>query len=176
MSEISRKKLIEKYLDRKADLSRFITARVGDDTVVEDLMQDLFLRVNKANLPPEIDNTFGYLCRMASNLALDHIRSSKRRIVRNTEWSSLRHTLAHDEIIDDTVSIEDAMTAKQRLNEIMDDLSSLSPKAREVFERQKLRGQSQKEIAKDMGISVSTVEKHMIKAMRHIMAKDTGES
>ena len=50
-------------------------------------------------------------------------------------------------------------------------LSMLPPKCRQAFELRKFDGLSQREIAARMGISQSTVEKHLIKALRWVMSQ-----
>jgi RNA polymerase sigma-70 factor (ECF subfamily) len=50
-------------------------------------------------------------------------------------------------------------------------LSRLPPKCREVFELRKFEGLSQRQVAERMGIAQSTVEKHLIKALRWMMSE-----
>jgi RNA polymerase sigma factor (sigma-70 family) len=57
-----------------------VTRRSED---AEDVVQNLFLRLLQRGLPPDISrNAKGYLYRAAVNLALDRVRSRRRRIVR----------------------------------------------------------------------------------------------
>jgi RNA polymerase sigma-70 factor (ECF subfamily) len=50
-------------------------------------------------------------------------------------------------------------------------LNKLPPKCRQAFELRKFEELSQRQIAERMGVAESTVEKHLSKALRSIMAE-----
>lgn len=54
---------------------------------------------------------------------------------------------------------------QQQAQELLQAIDALPPRCREAFTRFKFEGQSQKEIAEAMGISVNMVEKHIIRGM-----------
>ncbi len=157
------------YLEQRSALLRFLCARLRNPELAEDVVQELFIKLSRANLQAEISNPSGFLFRMASNLALDHIRKNKRMQVRDQTWSDLNSEKAGNEYKMDTPHTDDALIAKERLKALEVRLESLSPKASEAFIRHKFHGQSYQQVAEEMGISIGTVGKHLSKALKHIM-------
>ena len=172
MTQQQRDSLITDYLNQRAALLRFLSARLRNPDVAEDVMQDMYLKLTRASLPDFIDNPSGFLFRMASNLALDHIRKNKRARARDQAWSDINNEKAGSEFKVDMPHADDALIARERLAALKQHLNSLSPKSREAFERHKFQGQSYKEVAEEMGISIGTVGKHLGKALKHIMSMD----
>jgi RNA polymerase sigma-70 factor (ECF subfamily) len=149
-----------------------LCARLRNPERAEDVLQDVYLKLSRSKLPASIDNPSGFLFRMASNLALDHIRKSKRARLRDQAWSDLNNEKSGNQYQMDTPHADDALIAKQMLAALNTRLQTLSPKAREAFERHKFEGQSYKQVADEMGISIGTVGKHLGKAIKHIMESD----
>ena len=157
------------YLEQRPALLRFLTTRLRSSSLAEDVVQDLYLKITKANLPATINNPTGFLFRMAANLALDHIRKNQRGMVRDRAWSDLNREKVGNEYLADAPHADDALIAKERLAALKVRLQSLSPKAREALERHKFQGQPYKQVAEEMDISIGTVGKHLGKAIQHIM-------
>ncbi len=160
------------YLEQRPALLRFLCARLRNPERAEDVLQDVYLKLTRSNLPASIDNPSGFLFRMAANLALDHIRKNKRARLRDQAWSDLNNEKSGNQYQMDTPHADDALIAKQRLLALKTRLQTLSPKAREAFERHKFDGQSYQQVADTMGITIGTVGKHLGKAIKHIMAVD----
>ncbi|MCF6220985.1 MAG: sigma-70 family RNA polymerase sigma factor [Robiginitomaculum sp.] len=163
------------YLEQRPALLRFLCARLRNPERAEDVLQDVYLKLTRTNLPPLIDNPSGFLFRMASNLALDHIRKGKRARLRDQAWSDLNSEKSGSQFRADIPHADDALIAKERLAALNTRLQTLSPKAREAFKRHKFEGQSYKQVADEMGISIGTVGKHLGKAIKHIMDADLGD-
>ena len=66
---------------------------------------------------------------------------------------------------------ESAYAAKQRVAAIRNALEELSPQCRRVFVMHKFEDLSHEEVARRVGISRSTVEKHMHTALKHLIAR-----
>jgi len=157
------------YLEQRPALLRFLCARLRNPERAEDVLQEVYLKLSRSKLPKIIDNPSGFLFRMASNLALDHIRKNKRARLRDQAWSDLNNEKSGNQYQMNTPHADDALIAKQRLAALKTRLQTLSPKAREAFTRHKFEGQSYKQVADAMGISIGTVGKHLSKAIKHIM-------
>ncbi len=65
------------------------------------------------------------------------------------------------------VSPEERLETKQAFTALDEALQSLSPRCREMFILRRVHGLSNAEIARQHGISVNTVEKHIARALRH---------
>jgi len=145
-------------LNERARLLRFLAARGAGDEA-EDVLHDLWQRV--ATLPAQpISDPVSYLFRAAENLMRDRRRSHVSRERRQQDW--------HDVSVagDDPPDGERVLIARQRLREAEAVLVSLGPRVDQVFRRYRLDGESQSAIARDLGMSLSSVEKDLQKAYR----------
>ena len=66
------------FLENRDKLQRFLRARTGSADDSEDILQDLWIKVQKAQTGPVSDG-MAYLYRMAHNAVLDSHRSDQRR-------------------------------------------------------------------------------------------------
>ncbi|CAN5351960.1 N/A [soil metagenome] len=169
--------LTDVYLAQRDALIRFFQARGKSPSDVEDLMQDLYLKV--VALPPQTDirEARAFLYRLASNLMLDRWRSAQRSAVRDTAWRSLTHVTGPHatgtgEDIADEPSAEDVVAGRQRLAGLVATLDRLPDKTRAIFRLHKFDDLSYAEVAAHLGISRSSVEKHMMDALRKLAASD----
>lgn len=109
-------------------------------------MQETFLKVFEAERGTNISNPKAFLFKTARNLALNEL--AKRRNRR-------------------TDSVEDL----EGLARAWGAIQELSPRVREVFVLHKVHGLKQREIARRLGISESTVEKHIAKGLAAMAAQ-----
>ena len=150
------------FLGNRDVLLRFLRARGGGDAA-EDLLHELWLRASMAETGP-IAEPLSYLYRVANNLMLDRYRSSVRAQRRDQDWSdSAGGTIAG---VSDEPSAERALIARERLREAEETLAALGDRAAAVFRRYRIEGESQRDIATALGISLSAVEKDLQKAYR----------
>lgn len=146
---------------------RFGIARVVSKVVapheVEDVVQETYVRLCQVRNSERIYHPKAYLYRMALNLALD---SQKRAENRMTEpWSEETDTSA-DLIgltLDDTF---ERAASDEEFGHFCEAVRQLPVQARRVFVLKKVYGYSQKEIASELRIAESTVEKHVALAVR----------
>ncbi len=161
--------LIETYLAKRDDLVRFLQSRTGDRALSEDLAQEVFIRLERLSPDTIVDNPAAYLYRMAANIALDHRRAQSRTLKREAEWVDANGRRMGLEAVDETPSPEDALDARGRLSRLLEAIGDLSPQCRRVFVLHKLEGLSHADVAHELGISRSTVEKHMTTAFKRLM-------
>jgi len=76
MSHAQRHILIALYLEQRPALHRFLSARLRCSTIAEEIMRDMLRALENNNIPHKINNPTNFLFRMASNLALEHIRNN----------------------------------------------------------------------------------------------------
>lgn len=146
------------FLEHRERLLRFLRARgAGDDA--EDVLQDLWQRI--AALPEgPVAEPLSYLFRAAENAMRDRHRASSSRSRREQNW--------HDAggAPEPPPGGERVLIARQRLREVESALSGLGPRVDTVFRRFRLDGMGQGEIASELGVSLSTVEKDLQRAYR----------
>jgi RNA polymerase sigma-70 factor (ECF subfamily) len=153
------------FLKNREVLLRFLRAR-GATTDAEDLLQELWLKVSAAPARP-IAEPLGYLYRMANNLMLDQRRSEQRCRVREFEWTTT--DTARPSGVADVTSAERVLVAREQVKALEDALASLGERTEMIFRRYRLDGVSQQEIARELSISLSAVEKHLQRAYRALV-------
>ena len=159
------------YFSKRGAIERFLASRLGNTDEAEDVLQDLFLKLNRTDPAQEVQNPTAYLFRMALNLARDHRRERSRARTRDSDWVDARYMMAGTEPVADIPSAEAGYHAKQRLAAIRAAIDELSPQCRRVFLLHKFEGLSHADVAQQVGISRSTVEKHMNTALKHLIRK-----
>ncbi len=158
--------LIGLYEEKRANLVRFFAARLSSRAEAEDLVQDLYIRLVSMETMGPIDNPSALLHRIGSNLMLDRLRSQKRSTTRDNDWRSVNTVnLAGQEVADEPAA-DEVVAGRQRLRALVEAVEDLPEKTRQAFQLHKLEGHSHVETARRMGISVSTVEKHISSALK----------
>lgn len=162
--------LLACYLERRDDMRRFFLAKLGPDADVEDLVQDLYLKVVSLQDEP-VTNPPAFLYRLASNLMLDRMRQRRRAGARDADWRSLHQTSLGSVDVADAPDAESAVIARQRLERVMAALATLSPRTRQIFKLHKIDGLSYAETAAALGVSRSLVEKEISLALGHLHSR-----
>lgn len=153
------------FLNNRAALLRFLRARADHDSA-EDLLQELWLRAARGASEPVAD-PLAYLYRAANNLVIDRHRSSVRRVLREREWVKVVGGQAIP--LSSSVSGEEVILARDEIRAVQAALAALGERTETIFRRFRLDGVSHRQIAGELGISVSAVEKHLQKAYRALV-------
>lgn len=169
-ADIAPSPLILAYIARRENMRRFFSVRTRASADVEDLMQDLFLKVQRVD-SDAIENPAAYLYRLASNLLLDWRRARQRSETRDADWRRVSHTSLDGADIADTPDAEAAADARLRLERLIQALADLPTRTRQVFWLHKFDGLTHAQTAEQLGISRSAIEKHMTRTLQHLLAK-----
>lgn len=162
--------LIAVYLARRVELVRYFRIRLRSEAAAEDLVQDIYVKI--AGLPPEdIGNPAAYLYRLGTNLMLDRIKQQARSARRDADWRDAETVTAGGEDIALTPPADEALAARQRLDQVIATVGDLPPQVQEAFRLHKLEGLTHAETAKAMGISRSSVEKHIMASLKRILSR-----
>jgi len=140
-------------------LLKFFRRRVQSNTVAEELVQELFLRLLRRPDLFALDNLDGYVFEAAANLVRD---GARRGAVRGQGQHVDLDTI---QIMSDEPSADRVLEGRQRVEELMLALKELPPRTRTVLILSRFEGFTYAQIARRLGISVSAVEKHMVKAL-----------
>ena len=168
--------LIDTYLAKREDLRRFLAARFGNEDHAEDIVQDMFFRLQRMTFAEAIQNPTAFLYKVAFNLARDRRREHQRRFARDRQWVDANVKKLGPEVVSDLPPAEESYDAKRRLARIIAALGDLPPRCREVFVLHKLDGLTHREVAARLGISRGMVEKHMSRALKHLLQiRDEGD-
>lgn len=153
------------YLAIRPELLRFLVARRADDEA-EDILQELFLKLDNEPRTP-IANPRAYLYRMADNLLLDRRRAARRRVARDEAWVEARSG-SHPEV-DESPDSERILIGRERLAALERTLAGLPERTATAFRRFRIDAVSQREIAREFGISLSAIEKHLQRAYHAVL-------
>jgi RNA polymerase sigma factor (sigma-70 family) len=147
-------------LVHEAALVRFLNRWPNRDEV-HDLRQEVYIRVYEAAArarPTISPKTF--LFQTARHLLIDRVRRSRIISIEGVADLDVLNVLV------DAVSPEQRVHARQELNLLARAFARLSPKCRDVIWMRRVDQLSQKEVASRLGITESSVEKHVIKGTR----------
>lgn len=158
--------LLSLYAEKRANLVRFFAARLNSRAEAEDLVQDIYLRLTAMDADRAVDNPSALLHRIGSNLMLDRLRSQKRSGARDHDWREANTTVLAGQEVADEPTADQVVEARQRLRALVEAVDDLPEKTRHAFQLHKLEGLSHAETARRMGISTSTVEKHISSALK----------
>lgn len=144
------------YNDHQNWLKLWILRRVGCNEQAADLAQDTFVRVLQQK-PVEMRQPRAYLSSIARNVMVDWLRR------RTIEQAYLETLAAQDEPT--AISPECRQIMIDTLVEVDRLLDGLNPRSREIFLLAQLDGMSFVAIGAYLGLSVTSVRKHFIRAM-----------
>lgn len=138
-----------------SDLRQQIARRTRNDRDAEDLLHSAYLRLQRYRADKEVQDPAAFLVRTAQNLAIDRYRRDQPLRDGGVELETEDHSPLQDEVI----------ASRARLERVKSGLDQLTPRTREVFLMHRLQNFKYHEIATQLGISQSAVEKHISKAL-----------
>jgi RNA polymerase sigma factor (sigma-70 family) len=129
---------------------------------IEDVVQETYARLLSLSDPTSnaVRNWHAFLFTTARNVALDRIRRS--RVVSLNTLAEIDSA----DVLYQAPPADEALNARQELALLMETIASLPDRCRETLTLRKLYGLSQREIAERLGITQSTVEKHVAYGVR----------
>ncbi|PIC00548.1 RNA polymerase sigma factor [Caulobacter sp. X] len=143
----------------RTPLLRYFTRRTGSQPDSEELVQDLFLRLLRRPGLMSLKSIDGYVFEAAANLLRDKVKRERARQMLSAV------DLDRIDLADDLPGAEDVVGGRQSLQRINVALKSLSPRARTIVILRRFEDMSHAQIAARLNISVSAVEKHLVRAM-----------
>lgn len=150
------------YLGLRSSLARAVMGIVPPREV-EDIVQETYVRVCQIKHPENIRQPRSYLFRTARNLALDYLKRSETRY---TEGMDEQDIDALIEGRDDDDSTFEQVATNEEFALFCEAVRHLPVKCRRVFVLKKVYGFTQIEIARELNISIGTVEKHISQGIK----------
>lgn len=127
---------------------------------IDDLVAETMTRAFAATDYERITNGRSYLFMIARNMMIDEAR--RRKIVSFEVLQDL-------DLIAADLSAERALQARDELRRLEAIIETLPIQCRRVFLLRRVHDKSVQEIAEEMGLSVSTVDKHIARAAMKVM-------
>jgi RNA polymerase sigma-70 factor (ECF subfamily) len=143
-------------------LASFFRKRTRNAEDVQDLVQQVFLRLAQYRDVEQIHNPDGYIFQTAANTLKDHFRHSAVR-----ERFALEQLEQTDKARAD-FSAERVLQGRESVAQLANALRELPERTRDVLMLRCFEGLKHAEIGRLQGISVRAVEKHLAKALAHL--------
>jgi RNA polymerase sigma factor (sigma-70 family) len=151
--------LVQTFLRLRTRIARAIGRIVRPDDV-DDIVQETFLRCYQASARVTVRHPRSFMLTTARNLALNHIDLADNRLVAGVEtFDEAAVPLYRD------MPGENSPEVQERFLVLCRAVQALPVQCRRAFVLKKVYGMSRKEIADYMGLSESTVQKHIAKGM-----------
>jgi RNA polymerase sigma factor (sigma-70 family) len=141
-------------------LIRFLITRGAGDAA-EDVFQELWMRLSSRPSGP-IGDPMSYLFRAANNHMLDRYRSERQLGMRELAWGDA--STASDP------SADTALISREQLKQADAAIDALGARTATIFRSFRLENKSQRAIAAEQGVSLSTVESDLRKAYEMLAA------
>ena len=152
------------HLDRRyrRPLTSYFEKRIRESYDIDDLVQEVFIRLAHRPNFDNIEYLEGYVFQVAANVIRDRVR---RRAVRH---ASEHDSLENCELPTNDFSPERVLQGRQLLDRALGALLELPARTRNVFVLRVYEGMKQEEIAASLQISVETVRFHLRRAKEHM--------
>lgn len=146
------------FLAQRIPLLRTLAKMVKNSSIAEELVQETYLRVARSLRENKVDHLEPFLFQTGRNLALDHLRRER-----------MQSRTMLDDVPDEVMqavpapgsSNEDSLHAERLLRRLGSALEQLSERQQRIFILSRLHGQGYAEIAAQLGVSPSTVQKEL---------------
>ena len=150
------------YARFRVPLERYFAKRTFEKGDVDDLVQEVFTRLVARSGDLQMEEPEAYVFQVAANLLRDRAR---RDIFRKS--ASGQYAEENSENVE-AITPERVLLAKQQVAKLKEALAELPERVRFVFLLHRYEGMKYREIAKHLGVSVSSVEKYMMQAIKHV--------
>ncbi len=145
------------FQNHQQAITAYLQHKVQCPDAAEDLSQEAYLRLLRKDALQHNDNLAGYLFKIAERLAIDFLRQRQRTSSRDIEL---------DEALEcPSLQPEALLILREQCHLLLQVIASLPKQTRSVFLLRKIDELSYADIAKKLGISEKTVQRHLVKAM-----------
>lgn len=145
-------------LAERQSLLRQVRRLVGSD-VAEDVAQKLWLKVQAVREEPPILDGHAYLRRLAHNVAVDHVRGDQRRVTAVERAEALLWGMDYE------LGPERIVESRETLERVRAAIAALPELTRTILRLTRLEGRTQRETAEQVGVTTTTVENHLRRAL-----------
>jgi RNA polymerase sigma factor (sigma-70 family) len=152
------------YRQEKPRLLSYFFRKTGNRADADDMVQEAMARFLKIAPLTPITTPRAYLTRIATNLLRDHRERGSTRLSQASQ--PFEEGLSYASLDNPHRDLE----GRQDLERWKQILLKLPSKTLEIFLLNRVEGQSYREIADRFSIPLWMVQKHMLKAIRHIAA------
>ncbi|MBX7482401.1 RNA polymerase sigma factor [Qipengyuania qiaonensis] len=147
-------------------LASFFAKRLPKHVDVDDLVQEVFMKLVKRGDTASIENIEGYVFRTAHSVLNDHLRRKQSR-------SEGKHVPMDDflAVLGSEITPERVILGQEQLQIMLMALKELPTRTQDIFVMRALEEMRSVEIADKLKISTRSVEKHMAKALNYLSSR-----
>ena len=150
-------------LPHEADVRAWLKRVAVAPSQIDDVIQDAYCKIAALSNVRHIENGRAYFFTTARNIMLGQMRRSRIvRIDAMTEMEMLR-------LADSEPSPERAAAGRRDLERIQALIQALPDKCRTIFELRRIQGVSQREIARQLGVTENVVEAQSARGLKLIL-------
>jgi RNA polymerase sigma factor (sigma-70 family) len=150
---------LSQVFPHRTALQRYLRKLTSGAQDVEDLIQEAYVRLYALPDYGQIESPKALLFRIAHNLAVERARRHK------TQATDTMADLATLSIFSNEAPPDEQMDARRRFESFCAAVERLPPLCRRVFVLRKVHKLSHSEISVVLGVSPSTIEKHVAKGL-----------
>ena len=147
------------FVEHNIFIKKFLTRFFPNQQDIEDVAQEAFLRAFVAEQKKCIEQPKAYLFRIAKNIALTKLSKKSEKMTEYIEESGAAM------VVESVAAADIEAEAQQSLGIYCEAVAALPEKCRQVFLLRKVHGLKHQEIAVRMSLSVSSVEKYLLKGV-----------
>jgi len=159
-----RSRIVGVFQRNESILKRFLRRFTSNPQDIEDICQETVLRALEAEKSRVIQEPRAFLFGIAHNIVRKELERKSRGLI------ELIEDFSPQEYESNEPPIEDALDARERMILFLEAVATLPSQCQRVFLLKKVYGYSHKDIARKLGISVSTVEKHAASGLKRCSA------
>jgi RNA polymerase sigma factor (sigma-70 family) len=151
----------------RTPLARFFEKRIGRQSETEDLVQEVFMRLADGARVESVEHMEAYLFKTAANLLRDRQRRLSAR-------AAQAHEPYEDEVhgvADDRPTPERALLGAEAIQQLVAALQELPERTRNVWVLYHVDDLPHAVIARQLGLAISTIEKHLHRANVHLLKR-----
>ena len=156
--------LIVAFLEHRKVLAAYLSQRLLRVEDVEDILQETIANALQVEDPSLIRAPKSYFFIVARNLVSRQLQANAKEMLHEIEDMDL------NAIPGDYISLEQQIDGQLQFRAFVKAVSQLPAQCRKVFLLRKIYGWPHKKIASRLGISISTVERHITIALSRLDA------
>ena len=158
-----RTRVEELFLAHNRNLVGFLMPRLQSEQTARDIAQEAYVRLLQLEKPDSTNFLRAYLYKIASNLAIDHIRKKGRDRAYIAQSALPELSIAATQ--------ERSISAKQELAMVRAAIGELPIKCRKAFLLARVHGWSSRRIGGHLEVTDRMVRLYIVRALEHIQLK-----
>ncbi|MEC7933294.1 MAG: sigma-70 family RNA polymerase sigma factor, partial [Pseudomonadota bacterium] len=144
-------------------LRRWLSGRIQHGFLIDDVIQETYAKLAGLAAVDHIENPRAYFFRAALSVVATEVRRAP--VVSMDSLSEIERLGFRADDLPPDIQAEQ----REEFRLVADAIAQLPAKCREAFVLRKVQGLSQRETARKLGLSESTVEKHVGRGIRHLI-------